>query len=209
MAEANGLPGSIHSYPLDVTDQAAIDKAVAAIERDLGPIDVAVLNAGTHEPTPAATFSAAALRRLLEINVMGVANGLEAVIPRMVARGSGRLAIVASIAGYGGLPSAAAYGASKAALINLAEAMRPELLAKGVTLQLINPGFVRTPLTDKNDFEMPFLISAEAAAETIRRGLRSDRFEIAFPTTFARLMKLLRILPYALYFRLTRRLLRE
>jgi NADP-dependent 3-hydroxy acid dehydrogenase YdfG len=207
--EAGGLPGTIHAYPLDVTDQAAVWEAVATIEHELGAIDVSVLNAGTHEPTPAATFAAATLRRLLEVNVIGVANGLEAVLPRLIARRTGRVAIVASVAGYGGLPNAAAYGATKAALINLAEAMRPKLLQRGVILQVINPGFVKTPLTDKNDFAMPFLISAEDAAEVIRRGLQSDRFEIAFPTLFVRLMKLVRVLPYRLYFRLTAKLVRR
>jgi NADP-dependent 3-hydroxy acid dehydrogenase YdfG len=207
--EAGGLPGTIHAYPLDVTDQAAVWEAVATIEHELGAIDVSVLNAGTHEPTPAATFAAATLRRLLEVNVIGVANGLEAVLPRLIARRTGRVAIVASVAGYGGLPNAAAYGATKAALINLAEAMRPKLLQRGVILQVINPGFVKTPLTDKNDFAMPFLISAEDAAEVIRRGLQSDRFEIAFPTLFVRLMKLVRVLPYRLYFLLTAKLVRR
>lgn len=207
--DAGGLAGAIHPYPLDVTDQAAVWETVAAIEHELGAIDVSVLNAGTHEPTPAATFAVAALRRLLELNVIGVANGLEAVLPRLISRRAGRVAIVASIAGYGGLPNAAAYGASKAALINLAEAMRPELLERGVILQVINPGFVKTPLTDKNNFAMPFLISAEDAAEAIRRGLESDRFEIAFPVLFVRLMKLLRVLPYWLYFRLTAKLVRR
>ena len=208
-AESATLPGSIDPYPLDVTDCAAVASAVDAIERACGPIEIAVLNAGTHEPTPAAAFSTAALRRLLEINVMGVANGLEAILPRMIGRASGRVAIVASIAGYGGLPNASAYGASKAALINMAEAMRPELSQKGVVLQIVNPGFVETPLTDRNDFAMPFLISAEKAADAIGRGLKSDRFEIAFPAIFVRLMKLLRILPYGLYFRLTKRLVRR
>ncbi|HNB29106.1 MAG TPA: SDR family NAD(P)-dependent oxidoreductase, partial [Alphaproteobacteria bacterium] len=163
---------------------------------------------GTHKPMPAGQFSAATLRALMEINLFGVAHGLEALLPRMIARGRGRVALVASLAGYSGLPSAAAYGASKAALINLAEAMRPELRANGVVLQVINPGFVRTPLTAKNDFPMPFLIDAADAAEAIRRGLMSDRFEIAFPWLFARLMKLLRALPYRLFFLLTQRLVR-
>lgn len=207
--EARGLPGEIRAFPVDVTDRQAVADCVAAIERDFGHIDLAVLNAGTHQPMPADKFSAAIVQRLLDINVMGVANGLEAILPLLIARGAGRVCIVASLAGYGGLPSAAAYGASKAALINMAEALRPELLENGVILQLINPGFVKTPLTDKNDFEMPFLISAEDAAEAILRGFKSDRFEIAFPGTFVRLMKLLRLLPYGLYFRLTRRLVRR
>jgi NAD(P)-dependent dehydrogenase (short-subunit alcohol dehydrogenase family) len=206
--EAAGLLGEVRPYALDVTDAAAVSACVAAIERDMGAIDQAVLNAGTHKPMPAEQFSVATLRDLMEINLFGVGNGLEVLLPRMIARGQGRIAIVASLAGYGGLPSAAAYGASKAAVINMAEAMRPELLAKGVLLQVINPGFVRTPLTDKNDFPMPFLIDAPAAAEAIRRGLMSDRFEIAFPRIFVWLMKLLRALPYGLYFALTRRMVR-
>lgn len=208
-AEAAGLAGAIHPFPVDVTDRQAVAGCVAAVERDVGPIDLAILNAGTHQPMAAGAFSAAIVQRLLTVNVMGVANGLEAILPLLIARGAGRVAIVASLAGYSGLPSAAAYGASKAALINMAEALRPELLEKGVVLQLINPGFVKTPLTDKNDFDMPFLISAEDAATAILRGLKSDRFEIAFPGTFVRLMKLLRLLPYGLYFRLTRRLVRR
>ncbi len=207
-AEAHGLPGEVRPYPLDVTDATAVAACVAAIEREMGPIDLAILNAGTHKPMPAGQFSAATLRALMEINLFGVAHGLEALLPRMIARGRGRVALVASLAGYSGLPSAAAYGASKAALINLAEAMRPELRANGVVLQVINPGFVRTPLTAKNDFPMPFLIDAADAAEAIRRGLMSDRFEIAFPWLFARLMKLLRALPYRLFFLLTQRLVR-
>lgn len=171
---------------------------MATIERDFGHNDPAVLNAGTHEPMPAAKFSAAIVQRLLHINVMGVANGLEAILPLLIARSAGRVGIVTSLAGFGGLPSAAAYDASKAALINMAEALRPELQEKGVILQLITPGFVKTPLTDMNDFEMPFLVFAPDAAEAILRGLKSDRFEIAFPGTFVRLMKLLRLLPYSL-----------
>lgn len=135
-----------------------------------------------------------------------MAHGLEAVLPRLIARKSGRVMIVASMAGYRGLPTAAAYGASKAALINMAEALRPELIGKGVVLQLINPGFVKTPLTAKNTFEMPFLISAEEAADAILCGMRGNRFEIAFPTTFTWLMKLMRIIPDCIYFHITRRI---
>jgi len=205
-AEARGAAGEIRAFPLDVTDGQAVIACVAAIERDFGPIDLAVLNAGTHQPMSADKFSAAIMLRLLEINVMGVAHGLEAILPRLIARRSGRVMIVASIAGYRGLPTAAAYGASKAALINMAEALRPELMEKGVILQLVNPGFVKTPLTDKNSFEMPFLISAEAAADAILRGMRGDRFEIAFPAIFAWLMKFARIIPDRIYFHFTKRM---
>jgi short-subunit dehydrogenase len=154
----------------------------------------------------AAEFSSATVRALLDINVMGVAHGLEAVLPRLIARRSGRVAIVASLAGYRGLPTAAAYGASKAALINMAEGLRPELAVHGVTLQLINPGFVKTPMTDQNRFPMPFLVSADQAAAAILRGMQSNRFEITFPFLFAWLMKLVRIIPDRIYFYVTRRI---
>jgi short-subunit dehydrogenase len=203
---AEAPPGAIAPYPLDVADREACLACVERIERELGPVDLAMFSAGTHRPMKAEDFSSAIMRHLLDINVMGVAHGLEAVLPRLIARRSGRVMIVASLAGYRGLPTAAAYGASKAALINMAEALRPELTARGVILQLVNPGFVKTPLTDKNTFKMPFLISAEQAADAILRGMRSDRFEIAFPTTFAWLMKVMRVLPDRIYFYVTRRI---
>ena len=153
----------------------------------------------------AAEFTAEGLRDLIEINVMGTAACLEALMPRMIARGRGRIAVVASVAGYRGLPTSAYYGATKAALINLAESLRFDLARAGVTMQLIDPGFVKTPLTDRNEFPMPFLISAELAADRIASGLRSRRFEIAFPRRFVWMLKLLRCLPYALYFPLVGR----
>ena len=199
-AEAGVVP-----WPLDITDHAAVAAAVARIEDERGPIDTAVLNAGTHRPVAADAFTAAGLRDLLELNVLGTAACLEALIPRMIARRRGRIAVVASVAGYRGLPTSAYYGASKAALINLTESLKFDLDPAGVTIQLINPGFVKTPLTDKNEFPMPFLISAELAAERIATGLRARRFEIAFPRVFVAILKLLRILPYAAYFPLVGR----
>jgi NAD(P)-dependent dehydrogenase (short-subunit alcohol dehydrogenase family) len=196
---------SIVPWPVDVTDHAAVQDAVTRIEAERGPIDVAVLNAGTHQPVTAAEFTARGLRDLMEINVMGTAACLEALLPRMIARGRGRIAVVASVAGYRGLPTSAYYGATKAALINLTESLKFDLDRAGVTIQLVDPGFVRTPLTDRNEFPMPFLISAELAADRIARGLRSRRFEIAFPRPFVAILKVLRCLPYALYFPLVGR----
>ena len=206
---ARGLPGRIIALPLDVTDPGAMAPALAKIEAEHGPLGQAVLNAGSHIPMGAADFRADKLRKLIAVNLMGAAHGLEAILPGMLARGAGRIAVVASVAGYRGLPSAAAYSASKAATIAMCEALRPECAAKGVTLQLINPGFVATPLTAKNDFAMPMMISAEAAADAILDGLASDRFEIAFPRRFALVMKVLRLLPYPLFFAVTKKLLRD
>ncbi|MFN4282243.1 MAG: SDR family NAD(P)-dependent oxidoreductase [Alphaproteobacteria bacterium] len=205
---ARGLPGRILPLALDVTDPGAMPAALAKIEAEHGPLAQAVLNAGTHIPMGAADFKSATLRKLIAVNLMGAAHGLEAILPGMLARRAGRIAVVSSVAGYRGLPSAAAYSASKAAVIAMCEALRPECARNGVTLQLINPGFVETPLTAKNDFPMPMMISAEKAADYILRGLASDRFEIAFPRRFALIMKLLRIMPYPLFFAATKKLLR-
>lgn len=205
VTEAAGLPGRIAAFPCDVTQPRQVAAAVAAIDAALGPIDCAVLCAGTHIPMPARAFKADTVQALLDINVMGQAHPIEAVLAGMLARRSGRIAVVSSVAGYVGLPVAAAYGASKAALINLCEALRAELDGSGVVIQLVSPGFVKTPLTDKNDFVMPHLIPAETAADAIAAGLATDRFEIHFPTVFTRQLKFLRMLPYPWMFRIIRR----
>lgn len=198
---AAGSGGRIEAVPLDVTD----GEAVAAAAARLAPIALAVLNAGTHEPMGAADFSAARLERLFRINVFGVAYGVEAALPDMLRRRAGKIAIVASVAGYGGLPTAVAYGATKAALINMAEALKLELEGTGVAVALVCPGFVDTPLTARNDFPMPFLMPAEKAAERMFDGLTGDRFEITFPRRFTWIMKTLRLAPRGLYFPLVRR----
>jgi len=201
-------PGRVHAFPLDVTDQELTEAAVNDIETRLGEIDLAVLNAGTHIPVTVDDFSAEPFRRLVETNLMGTVNCLAQLIPRFVARGCGNIAVVASVAGYRGLPTSAAYGATKAALINMCEALKPDLDRRGVRLTIINPGFVETPLTDRNDFPMPFLIPVEEAVDHIMRGLKGSAFETAFPWRFALLMKLLRILPDRLFFSVTRRMIR-
>ena len=202
------LPGTVRAYPLDITDAERSAAVFARIERDIGPLDAVLLNAGTHEPMPAADFSVAIVRRLVEVNLMGTANGLAPALAAFRARGRGTVAVVSSVAGYRGLPTAAAYGATKAALINMCEALRPECIALGIDLKLINPGFVRTPLTDRNDFPMPFLVEPDAAAARIVGGLDRPGFEIAFPTPFVLMLKAMRMLPYGLFFTLTRRLAR-
>ena len=206
-AAAANVPGKIVAYPADVTDQDAMKRAFKAIEHEMGPLDDVIFNAGTHLPNNVESFSVAPFRTLMEINFLGVVNGLSAVIPAFVSRGSGHIGVVASVAGYGGLPLASAYGASKAALINMCEALRPELQAAGVVLSVINPGFVRTPLTNKNTFAMPFRIEANVAARHIYKGMRRGKFEIAFPWIFVTLLKILGMLPYAVYFGVTRRII--
>jgi NAD(P)-dependent dehydrogenase (short-subunit alcohol dehydrogenase family) len=197
--------GRVRAFPLDVTDAAAAAACADAIAAELGPIDLAVLNAGKYAPFKAKEFATEPFEDIMRVNFHGVVNGIGAVLPAMQARGRGHVAIVASVAGYSGLPLAAPYAASKAALINLAESLRFDFDRMGLRLSLVNPGFVKTPLTAQNRFHMPFLIDAEEAAAQIERGLEAGKFEIAFPRPFAWLLKFFRILPYWLYFPVMRR----
>ncbi len=205
-AESGSSAGRIVPYPVDMTDEAAVIETVARIEQDLGAIDLAILNAGTHHPISAYDFDTAAFRKLVNTNLLGTVHCLGAVMARFVRRKSGTIAVVSSVAGYRGLPTAAGYGATKAALINMCEALKPELENVGVRLELINPGFVDTPLTRKNDFPMPFMVSPDRAVKEILKGLDSGAFETVFPLRMAVAMKLLRLLPYRLFFMVTRRI---
>lgn len=201
LAELARLDVNIVPFPLDVRDGAAMGNAARGIAASLGPIDLAVLNAGVWEPMSSGNFSAAKAAACMAVNFQGIANGVEALLPAMVERGSGHIAMVASVSGYRGLsPATAAYGPSKAAVINLAETLRNDLAARGIAVSLINPGYVETPMTRSNTFPMPFIITAEDAAQRTVRGLRKGRFEIAFPWQLVALMKLGRLLPYPMYF---------
>lgn len=198
--------GAVIVEPLDVTDPAAVARVVAHVETTIGPIDLAVLNAGTHIPMSAGDFSVETARRLMEVNYMGAVHGLAALLPRMIQRRAGHIAVVASVAGYRGLPTAAAYGPSKAALINLCESLKLDCDSARIKLQLVSPGFVETPLTARNDFSMPDIISVDEAVTHMLRGFASDKFEIAFPRRFTAALRIARALPYALYFRIARRI---
>ena len=190
----------------DVTDRDSLRRAFDQVTASLGGVDIAILNAGTHRPLRAWELDAEAAERLVRVNLVGAMNAAALLIPAFMARGQGRLALTASVAGYGGLPTALVYGATKAALINFAETLYLDLAPRGIAVHLINPGFVKTPLTDRNEFPMPALISSEEAASEILAGMERGEFEIHFPRRFTRLMKLLRLLPYGGYFPLVRRI---
>lgn len=204
-ALAAASAGRIHAFPLDVTDEPATLATHAAIEQALGQIDLAVFSAGTHLPVSVDPFETGSFRKLVEVNLMGVVHCLGAALPAMTRRRGGQIAIVASVAGYFGMPTAAAYGATKSALITLAQSLKFDCDRYGIGLSIINPGFVKTPLTDRNAFPMPFLIGADEAARRIVRGLAAKRFEISFPRRFALILKLIRLLPYRLFFPLVAR----
>lgn len=201
--------GVIQAFQLDVTDRDAVHRVMSEIEAALGPIDMAVFSAGTYVRESISNFNADQFRTMIELNLMGTAYCLETIMPLMVARGKGRIGLLGSVSGYTGLPGGGVYGATKSALITLAEALHPGLAKKGVTLSIINPGFVKTPLTDKNDFPMPFIVTAEEAADHIAKGMAAGKFEIAFSWKMVLLLKSLRLLPYPLYFKLTEKMLRK
>ena len=199
--------GRMLVVPADVTDAQGLRAAADRVRTELGPIDLVVLNAGYWRQMHAASWDTEVFRRHVEVNLVGMSNGIGAVLPEMMARGSGVIAGVASVAGYRGFAKSEAYGATKAGQINLLEALRSQVAGsqvagKCVHITTICPGFVRTEMTQDNDFPMPFIIEADHAARAICDGLERDRFEIVFPARMAVLMKAARLVPVRLWPRL-------
>lgn len=201
---ARALAGQAQALPLDVTDPQSIKAACGALVEAWGEIDLVIWLAGDYVPMRADSFDLAQARRLIEINLTAVYNGLDALLPVFARQRAGGLALVSSVAGYRGLPRALAYGPGKAGLINLAESLYLDLRPTGVGVWLIDPGFVATPLTAQNAFHMPGLISADQAAREIVAGFARGGFEMHFPRRFTLWMKLLSLLPARLYFRAVR-----
>lgn len=205
LTEIAGGRANARAEPLDYTDSAQVAAAWLRIRAGWGGVDLVLIVAGTHAEIRAWELTEQNAMALLETNLHGVIKTTAVVLPALLAQGKGAIGIVSSVAGYRGLPKALVYGASKAALINFAETLYLDLHAKGLGVYLINPGFVKTPLTDRNEFRMPHLITAEEAATAIVAGLVAGEFEIHFPKAFTRQLKFLRILPYRWYFALIRR----
>ncbi len=201
---------NIFSFPGDIAERAQMAAIVEDIEAAHGPIALAFLNAGVFFPAEGDRFSAALASRTFEVNVGGAVNCLEPVLAAMERRGRGQIAINGSLAGYGGIPGSTAYGAAKAALIYMAEALKLAYEPKGVAVQIVNPGFVATDMTAYNTyFDMPFLMESERAAKIICDGFERAGFEIAFPRRLAYAFKAARLLPYALFFPLMARATRR
>ena len=185
--------------PCDVSDKRQLAQGVQTLSERWPCIDRIIFMAGIYEPTTLDNMTLTNMEQTIDINLKSAFILLHLVLPLLEKQGFGQIALCSSVAGYVGLPQSQPYGASKAALINLAESLQAE---KGRTLdiKLINPGFVESRLTDKNQFHMPMKITAEQAAMAIATGLNKKAFEIHFPQRFTRLMKLIKILPYWLYF---------
>jgi len=198
------LPVKSVALPCDVTDAAAVREAVQRGEEALGgPFDLAVANAGVGVPSHAAKFKLDDAELMTRVNILGMFHLFDAVIPSMIARGSGRFAGIASIAGLRGLPTSSVYSATKAAMHAFLEASRVELRPYGVGVTTVNPGFIITPMTEKNRFKMPFLMTAEEAARIIANGLERGARVVEFPLPMSLLMRAARLIPDAIWDRAT------
>lgn len=194
--------------PFDITDAQALASAHKQVLQEFGGLDLVIFCAAKYRPERSWQIELEEMRQTLAVNLASVYQSLHSILPPMLAQKRGGIALVASVAGYMGLPNASVYGPSKAALINLAELLYADLHPHGINVHLINPGFVQTELTAKNDFMMPALQTPEQAAQAIMRGLARGEFEIHFPRRFTQFLKLMQMLPYRWRFALFARFLK-
>lgn len=197
-------PGS-HALCADVTDAAVLRAWADHIVTQHGRLDLVLFCAGVYAPMRATSFDLASAIQHQNVNYVGALNLLDAVLPHLLRQRGGHLSLISSVAGYRGLPKSLAYGPTKAALINLAETLYLDLSPLGIGVSLINPGFVATPLTSQNEFDMPALLTPAQAANAIVKGWARGQFEIHFPKRFTLWLKLMSHLPHWLYFKLVRR----
>ena len=198
--ELNKENSNIHPFPLDVTNKDQCKTVFENILEKFKNIEICVFSTGIHDPKSEKKFNLEKIRKIMEVNYFGVMNSINSIHEYYNTKKSGQISIVSSVAGYRGLPAAGAYCASKSALTSFTESLYFEMKRKNVRVTLISPGFIKTPMTDKNDFPMPMIKSPEFAAEQIYNGLiKKSGFEIHFPKAFTFFMKFLRILPNSIY----------
>ena len=203
--DAFALQPNALRLPLDISDGKSVAAALESIHRSWGGLDLGIVMAGTYRSIRAWELNEEAIRSMMQTNVYGAMNASALLTQYFLKQGSGHVSVVASVAGYSGLPKAMVYGPSKAAMINFAEALYIDLSEKGIGVSVVNPGFVKTPLTAQNNFKMPHLIEPEEAASEMIKGYESGDFEIHFPRAFTRQLKLLRLLPYSQYFKVIKK----
>lgn len=191
--------------PFDVTDTEAWPVAAERVFASLGDLDLVVLGAARYDPQHAWNLDMDQVRASYELNVISMYEAVKQLSPRLLAQRSGAIAVMGSISGYTGLPRAIVYGATKSALQNFTETLYFELAPKGIGVYLISPGFVQTPMTANNDFEMPGLMTPPQAAKAILQGMARGQFEIRFPRGFANGLRWVSRLPYRWRFPLLHR----
>lgn len=199
------IPDKAMPLVADVQDAAAMKNAAAALEKTYGPIDVLIANAGIGGTSDPINLDAAEVARTFNVNVVGAASSVAAVVPGMVARGAGHLVAISSLAAYRGIPKSASYGASKAALSLFFESLRLDLKPKGIDVSIIHPGFIKTPLTAGREANMPFLMELDYAVGKILGAIERKRKTYAFPWQLASIVRLGMVMPTALYDRIAAR----
>ena len=198
---------NIFSFPLDVTNKDECNKVFSEIKNKFGQIDLCIFSTGTWDPKKEKEIDVEQIENVMKVNFFGTVNSIKSVEKYFKELGKGHISIVSSIAGYRGLPNSTGYGPSKSALNNLTESLYFDFKKYGVRVSLISPGFIKTPMTDKNDFKMPFLKTTEYAADKIYSGLiNTNAFEIHFPKQLTIVLKILKILPNWLYLKLVGKL---
>tara|TARA_Y100000991_G_C21913846_1_gene323536 strand:- start:129 stop:890 length:762 start_codon:yes stop_codon:yes gene_type:complete len=203
LQELNEINQNIYSFPLDVTEIENCKLVANKIIEKFGGIDICVFGTGMHDPKSEKRFNLNKIREIMEVNYFGTMNSINSIYEYFSEKKNGQISIISSVAGYRGLPAAGAYCASKAALTSYAESLNFDMQMKNVKVSLISPGFIKTPMTDQNDFPMPMIKSPEFAANEIFKGLTEKKsFEIHFPKAFTYFLKFLQILPSSIYFKL-------
>jgi len=200
LEELSKVNSNISSYPLDVTHRESCSKIFENILKKYSNIDLCIFSTGTYDPETEKEINLDKIENVMKVNFFGTLNCIKAAENYLKNKKKGHIAIMSSVAGYRGLPNSSGYGPSKAALINLSESLYFDFKRYEVKVSLISPGFIKTPLTDKNKFKMPFLRSAEFAADKIYKGLiKGHAFEITFPKQLTVIMKIFKILPNKIY----------
>jgi short-subunit dehydrogenase len=203
LEDLNKFNPNIYSFPLDVTEIENCKLIANKIIEEFGGIDICVFGTGMHDPKSEKRFNLNKIREIMEVNYFGTMNSINSIYEYFSEKKNGQISIISSVAGYRGLPAAGAYCASKAALTSYAESLNFDMKMKNVRVSLISPGFIKTPMTDQNDFPMPMIKSPEFAANEIFKGLTEKKsFEIHFPKAFTYFLKFLQILPSSIYFKL-------
>ena len=203
LEDLNKFNQNIYSFPLDVTEIENCKLVANKIIEKFGGINICVFGTGMHDPKSEKKFNLNKIREIMEVNYFGTMNSINSIYEYFSEKKNGQISIISSVAGYRGLPAAGAYCASKAALTSYAESLNFDMQMKNVKVSLISPGFIKTPMTDQNDFPMPMIKSPEFAANEIFKGLTEKKsFEIHFPKAFTYFLKFLQILPSSIYFKL-------